>query len=179
MRGRGDALTLGLVGVGALLLAAALVGVVVLLQPVRADPEPATQPARQSLTPTLPADRVATVLRVDAAAGAGTVAQVGDRVDVLGYFPKQVTGAENVTRLLLADVPVLAVTKDGNGAGLTLAVPQATALLLHEAQALGARPFVVLRSAAGGATYPPSLSDSDLAERLSSPFAGREQSGGN
>jgi hypothetical protein len=45
-------------------------------------------------------------------------------------------------------------------------VPQDTALLLHEAQALGVRPFVVLRSEGGVLGYPPSLTDSDLAARL-------------
>ena len=180
MQSRADPLTLARVGFGAVLLAAAIVGVLVVLQPVAAGPaQPTAEPATQ-LTPVVPPDRVATVLRVDATGGAAAVAHVGDHVDVLGYFSRQVTGGENVTRLLVADVPVMAVAPDGSGAGLTLAVPQATALLLHEAQALGARPFVVLRSGAGGeTTYPSSLTDSELAERLTSPGRGQVTSSGN
>lgn len=164
-----DALTLGLIVVGALLLAASIVGLVVLAQPTRATPESAqpTTPTEVALQP----DQVATVLRTEN--GAAGAARVGDRVDVLGYFSRQVTGDENVTRVLVADVPVLAVTRDGSGASLTLGVPQATALLLHEAQALGAKQFVVLRSSDSVLKYPPSLSDSELATRLVSDTSGR------
>jgi hypothetical protein len=47
---------------------------------------------------------------------------------------------------------------------------------LQEAQALGARPFVVLRSAGAGPTYPPSMTDSDLAERLAGATRGQAAS---
>ncbi len=178
MRSRLDGLTAALLGLGAVLVAAAIVGTVVLLRPP-ASPSP-PQLVAADATPTVPADRVATVLRVDATAGAAAAARVGDHVDVLGYFPRQVTGSENVTRVLVADVPVMAVARDGSGAGLTLAVPQATALLLHEAQAMGARPFVVLRPDDDTATtYPSSLTDSELAERLTSPGRGQVVLRGN
>jgi hypothetical protein len=176
MRARFDPLTVLLVGLGAILLAASLVGVLVLLRPAPQAAEPKSEATHQS---TVAADRMATVLRLDPTAGAVSAAQVGDHVDVLAYFSRQVTGVENITRLLVADVPVLAVARDGAGAGLTLAVPQSTALLLHEAQALGARPFVVLRATGSGLAYPPSLSDTDLAERLAAPRRGQVTSGGN
>jgi len=177
MRARIDPLTIGLVGVGAVLMAMAIVGILVLLQPQ--SPPPAQPLAQPTQAPALPVDRVATVLRVDSSGGAVGATNVGDHVDILAYFPKQVTGVENVTRLLVADVPVLAVARDGSGAGLTLAVPQSTALLLHEAQALGARPFIVLRAEPGGAEYPPRLSDTDLAERLVAPRRGQVATSGN
>ena len=164
-----DALTLLLVVVGALLVAASIVGFAVLAQPTRATPE--TAPATTPTEVALQSDHVATVLQTES--GAASAASVGDHVDVLGYFSRQVTGDENVTRVLVADVPVLAVTRDGSGASLTLGVPQATALLLHEAQALGAKPFIVLRSTASVLAYPPSLSDSELAARLSSDASDR------
>jgi Flp pilus assembly protein RcpC/CpaB len=160
-----DGVTVALMLLGAVLLASALIAMSVMLGPGGSAAPPPT--ATVEATPEeQPADHVATVLRVDAAAGAGTAARVGDHVDVLAYFPKQVTGRESVTRVLVADVLVLAVARDGSGAGLTLSVPQPTALLLQEAQALGAKPFVVLRSTGGGAVYPRSLGDSELAERL-------------
>jgi Flp pilus assembly protein CpaB len=150
----------------------------VLVQPAPTTQPRTEEPRAQQATPTLPPDQVATVLRVDTSAGAVSAAQVGDRVDVLAYFSREVTGGENVTRRLVSDVRILAVARDGGGAGLTLAVPQSTALLLHEAQALGARPYVVLRAPTGGPTYPPSLSDTDLAERLAAPRHGQVTSSG-
>jgi Flp pilus assembly protein CpaB len=116
----------------------------------------------------LPAGRVAAVLFVDVAAGAGSAARSGDRVDVLGYFSRQITGSDNVTRLLLQDVPVLTIDRSGASVALTLALSQDAALLLQEAQALGARPFVTLRSVNGASALAPSttLSDADLAGRL-------------
>jgi hypothetical protein len=114
-----------------------------------------------------PADRVAAVLNVDVLAGAGGSARSGDRVDVLGYFSRQITGGDSVTRVLVEDVPVLASDRSGGEVALTLAVPQSAALLLQEAQALGARPFVTLRSPHGtGNDARKSFSDADLAARL-------------
>jgi hypothetical protein len=161
-----DALTLGLVTLGALLLAAAIVGLAVLAEPTRATPD-ATSPPPTINDSLVQPDSVATVLHVDATAGVAGAANVGDRVDVLGYFPRRAPTDDNVTRLLASDAPVLSVTQDGASLSLTLAVPQSTALLLHESQALGARPFVLLRSANGAADYPPRLTDSELAARLS------------
>jgi Flp pilus assembly protein CpaB len=117
----------------------------------------------------LPADRVAAVLNVDASTGAGVAARSGDHVDVLGYFSRQVTGGESVTRVLMHDVPVMTIDRSAATVALTLAVPQDASLLLQEAQALGARPFVMLlpetaqTSASAG---PRSFSDTDLANRL-------------
>jgi Flp pilus assembly protein CpaB len=107
-------------------------------------------------------------LNVDAATGAGFAAHPGDHVDVLGYFSRQITGAESVTRVLLRDVAVVSVARSTGGVALTLAVPQADALLLHEAQTLGAHPFVMLLPGAqpDASDRLTSFSDADLANRL-------------
>jgi hypothetical protein len=60
----------------------------------------------------------------------------------------------------------LAVDRAGANVSLTLAVPQQSALLLQEAQALGVRPFVTLRPVRATSEMPASFSDSDLAGRL-------------
>jgi Flp pilus assembly protein CpaB len=124
------------------------------------------KPSRAALV--LPLDKVAAVLQVEATTSAGAAARAGDRIDVLGYFSRQVTGQDNVTRVLLQEVSVLAVDRSGPNVSLTLAVPQQEALLLQEAQALGARAFVALRPAqAAGDTLPrTTFSDTDLASRL-------------
>jgi len=139
-------------------------------------PPPADSRVSPPMTPVggrpsgaLSADQVATVLFVDATTGAGTAARPGDRVDVLGYFSRQVVASEGVTRMLLHDVLVLAADHTGPTAALTLAVPHAGALLLQEARAIGARPFVVLRSAkvsSDAEDAAPRFSDTDLAARL-------------
>jgi Flp pilus assembly protein CpaB len=170
-----DLVTAALVAGGAALIAASIVVAAVLLTPVTSTPPPAVAPAPQApeapgrTSVALPADRVAAVLNVDAAAGAGAATRSGDHVDVLAYFSRQVTGAENVTRLLLRDVPVVSVARSAENVALTLAVPQADALLLQEAQTLGARPFVMLLPGAAqpaAADEPASFSDVDLAARL-------------
>jgi Flp pilus assembly protein RcpC/CpaB len=170
-----DLTTAALIASGAVLIAASLVVAIVLLvppdvvAPMIAVPAPTSTDVIGRTSVALPADRVAAVLNVDASAGAGVAARSGDHVDVLGYFSRQVTGAESVTRVLLRDVPVVTVDRSAANVALTLAVPQAQALLLQEAQALGARPFVMLlpdvaqSSAADG---PTSFSDVDLANRL-------------
>jgi hypothetical protein len=170
-----DLITAALIAGGAALIAASIVVAVVLLSPSASPAASVTEPAqlppdaigRTSVA--LPADRVAAVLNVDASAGAGGVARSGDHVDVLGYFSRQVTGAEGVTRVLVRDVQVVQVARSTGGVAMTLAVPQADALLLQEAQTLGARPFVILLPGVGqpGASdRPMSFSDADLANRL-------------
>jgi Flp pilus assembly protein CpaB len=170
-----DLVTAALIASGAALIAASIVVAIVLLSPVGglapviAEPAPASTDAIGRTSVALPADRVAAVLNVDASAGAGTAARSGDHVDVLGYFSRQVTGAQNLTRVLLRDVPVVTVERSAAGMALTLAVPQADALLLLEAQALGARPFVVLlpgTAPPSASDRPTSFSDADLANRL-------------
>jgi hypothetical protein len=157
---------------GALLVAAAIVAAAVTLSPPQpaAPPEvsaPAPSPESQRPASALSADRVATVIGLDAVAAAGGATRAGDHVDLLGYFPKASSG-ESVTRVLVEDVPILAVDRSGGGVALTLALPQDSALLLHEAQALGAKPFVALRPVdqAAGSIAPATFSDSDLARRL-------------
>lgn len=169
-------MTTVLIAGGVVLIAAALVtGFVTLSRPVEAVPErplaevvpTPTGVARTSVA--LPADRVAAVLNVDASVGAGLAARLGDHVDVLGYFSRQITGAESVTRVLLSDVPVVGVDRSGAAVALTLAVPRDAALLLQEAEALGARPFVVLLADAAqpaASAHPTNFSDADLANRL-------------
>jgi Flp pilus assembly protein RcpC/CpaB len=171
-----DPITLVLLVAGAVLVAASLVGVAVLLTPAappEAAPDVPPTPVSVSERPAvaLPAGRVASVLYVDPAAGAGVAARAGDHVDVLGYFSRQMTGTQSTTRLLLGDVEVLTVDHSGPNVALTLAVPQADVLLLQEAQALGAKPFVALRSTSSsdGAAEPGIFSDADLANRLASP----------
>jgi Flp pilus assembly protein CpaB len=170
-----DLVTAALIASGAALIAASMVVAAVLLMPVgvvapiTAEPVPVPTDAIGRTSIALPADRVAAVLSVDASAGAGTAARSGDHVDVLGYFSRQVTGAQSVTRLLLRDVAVVTVDRSAGGVALTLAVPQADALLLQEAQALGARPFVMLVAGITqpfGADRPTTFSDADLATRL-------------
>jgi Flp pilus assembly protein CpaB len=170
-----DLATGALIVGGAVLIAASLVAAVVFLTPPAVEapsvsaPPVATQVALASRpSVVLPADRVAAVLYVDAGAGAGSAARSGDRVDVLGYFSRQVTGSENVTRLLLQDVSVLTIDRSGANVALTLAVSQDAALLLQEAQALGVRPFITLRSVNSASALAPSstLSDADLVGRL-------------
>ena len=173
-----DLATGGLILGGVALIAASLVAVSALrppapdvlpsaAEPGLAPPQAPTLGTRPSVA--LSTDQVATVLFVDAAAGAGSAARPGDRVDVLGYFSRQVIGVESITRVLLQDIPVLTVDRSGSGVALTLAVTHDGALLLQEAQAIGAHPFVTLRSVqvvpqAEG--MPPSFSDTDLAARL-------------
>ncbi len=170
-----DLVTAALIASGAALIAASIVVAIVLLSPVGVvlpvitEPTPGPTDAIGRTSVALPADRVAAVLSVDASAGAGSAARSGDHVDVLGYFSRQVTGAESVTRVLLRDVPVVTVDRSTAAVALTLAVPQADALLLQEAQALGARPFVMLLPGVaqpGVSDRPTSFSDADLANRL-------------
>lgn len=174
-RGGFDLATGALILGGAALLAVALVFSVMLLSPPTpagvasvppSEPTPAPAPTGRPAAE-LPADRVAIVLVVDASAGAGGVARAGDHVDVLGFFSPQSTGSGAVTRVLLQNVPVLGVDRSGSGVALTLAVPQTSALLLQEAQAIGARPYVTLRPLQPLADLPPSFSDTDLANRMS------------
>lgn len=162
-----DGLTLALLLGGVVLVAASLVGAAVLLSLPGGSASSDSPGAEAAAEPTLPADRVATVLYVDVASGAGSAARAGDHVDVLGYFAASGAGGANVTRLLLPDVLVLSVDRGGGSVALTLAVPQDEALLVQEAQALGGRPYVALRAAAAAAErMPPTFSDADLADRL-------------
>ena len=109
---------------------------------------------------------MAAVLNVDIGAGAGVAARAGDRIDVLGFFSRQITGSEAVTRILVRDAPVLRVDRTGGSVALTLEVTPSGALLLQEAQALGARPFVTLRSAQATAELQAGFSDSELAQKV-------------
>jgi Flp pilus assembly protein CpaB len=166
-----DAVSAALIVGGAALVAASIVAAVVLLSPPRspepAAPEPTPTPLLTGRTSAaLPPDRVATVLTVDAAAGAAGAARMGDHIDILGFFSRQASGTDPVTRVLLADVPVLSVDRSGTSVALTLAVPQESALLLNEAQALGAQPLVALRPLHPVGEPPASFSDADLAKRL-------------
>jgi Flp pilus assembly protein CpaB len=158
-----DLATGALIFGGACLVAASIVAATVLLAPPAASPE-TDMPA--ATTPALTEGQVATTLSVDSSSGAGGMAQPGDRIDVLGYFSHQVTGGDAVTRVLLQDVQVLATQRSGTNTLLTLALPQTSAVLLQEAQAIGARPFVALRSSTRAGGLPASFSDTDLAGRL-------------
>jgi Flp pilus assembly protein CpaB len=166
-----DLATGALVLGGALLVAAAIVAAIVTLSPPPASPT--SQPEQAPTTQTRPSDalspdRVAAVISLDPTAAAGGAARPGDHVDLLGYFPKQASSQESVTRVLVEEVPVLSVDRDGASVALTVALRQESALLVHEAQALGAKPFVALRplDAPAGSIAPAIFSDSDLARRL-------------
>src|SRR5437879_5105687 len=148
-----DLITAALIASGAALIAASIVVAVVLLTPVSTAPPaviaPAPLPAEAAgrTSVALPADRVAAVLNVDASAGPGAAARSGHHLDV----------------------PVVSVARSAANVALTLAVPQPDALLLQEAQTLGARPFVMLLPGAAqpaAAGQPASFSDADLASRL-------------
>jgi hypothetical protein len=151
---------------GAALLALSLVGAFVLLAPAAADPTPAPESvAVDAVT----ADHVVAVLTVDGTSGAATALQAGDHVDVLGYFSKQLTGTAGFTRVMVHDVAVLTSERSGTNVALSLALPRDAAMLLQEAQALGARPFVTLRAAGSPVDAEPAqatFSDADLAARL-------------
>ena len=156
--------------IGVALVATAVAVALLIVRPQPLPAEPAAVTVTQQTSVELPASRVATILRVDAGAGAAGLARPGDHVDILGYFSRQVTGGDGVTRRLLEDVPILGVAREGRTTALTLAVPHEGALLLQQAQALGGQPFVVLRAAgspAGGAPAPSAFSDSDLVRRAS------------
>jgi hypothetical protein len=154
-----DALTLLLIFLGATLLATAIVGSVVLAQPSPAPPPPAAAE---------PPDLVTTQVGIDATVGTAAALRAGDHVDVLGYFVGQASGQDDTTRLLIADVPVVSVTRSSGTAALTLALAPDSAQLLHEAETLGVKPLVVVRALDPGAVeYPAQLTDSELVTRLS------------
>jgi Flp pilus assembly protein RcpC/CpaB len=147
---------------GAGLVAASIVAAVVLLAPRATPASLETEPTPTAISLSRPAaalapDRVGTVLSIDANGGASSAVRPGDHVDVLSFFPQQAA-----TRVVLTDIPVLGVDRSGSSIALTLAVPQSSALLLQEAQALGGRPYVMLRPLQASATLPTSFSDSDL-----------------
>jgi Flp pilus assembly protein RcpC/CpaB len=159
-----DLVTGALIVGGACLLAASIVAAVVFFTPAQAPPSSAPEPTAPSPpmgrpAAALPADRVATVLAVDATAGAGSAVRAGDHVDVVAFLAQQ-------THVLLENVPVLDVDRTGSSIALTLAVPQTSALVLQESQALGARPFVMLRPLQPVGELPTSFSNADLAAAL-------------
>jgi hypothetical protein len=152
-----DALSLLLVVFGATLLAMAIVGSVVLAQPV---PPPPAEIAE-------PSDLMNTQVGIDVTVGTAAALRVGDHVDVLGYFVGQASGQDNVTRLLIADVPVASISRAGGTPALLLALPPASVLVLHEAEALGVKPLVVVRALdTAAAEYPGELTDSELVAKL-------------
>jgi hypothetical protein len=156
---------------GASLIAVSIVAAALLFAPPASTVPQAGAPsanprAAERPSAALDAQHVAAVLNVDVGAGAGVAARAGDRIDVLGFFSRQITGAEAVTRVLVRDAPVLAVDRNGGSVALTLEVTPTAALLLQEAQALGARPFVALRSAEATADLPAGFSDSELAQKV-------------
>ena len=155
---------------GASLIAVSIVAAVALFAPPASIPPtvaPAANPrVADRPSAALDAEHVAAVLNVDIGAGAGVAARAGDRIDVLGFFSRQITGGEAVTRILVRDAPVLRVDRTGGSVALTLEVTPSGALLLQEAQALGARPFVTLRSAQATAELQAGFSDSELAQKV-------------
>ena len=156
---------------GASLIAVSIVAAVALFAPPASIPPATVAPAANPRVADRPsaaldAEHVAAVLNVDIGAGAGVAARAGDRIDVVGFFSRQITGSEAVTRVLVRDAPVLTVDRTGGSVALTLEVTPSAALLLHEAQALGARPFVTLRSAQATGEVPAGFSDSELAQKV-------------
>jgi hypothetical protein len=164
-----DGLAVILLVVGVVALAASMYAALRMIAPLA---PPATAPASTSTVvapPVLAADHVATSLNVDAGLDSAAAARPGDHVDILGYFSRQVTGGEGMTRVLLTDVAVLGVGRDAGRVALTLALRQEEALLLQQVQALGVRPFVALRSARaplGSEALPTAITDRDLTLRL-------------
>jgi len=156
---------------GASLIAVSIVAAVALFAPPASIPPATVAPAANPRVADRPsaaldAEHVAAVLNVDIGAGAGVAARAGDRIDVVGFFSRQITGGEAVTRILVRDAPVLRVDRTGGSVALTLEVTPSGALLLQEAQALGARPFVTLRSAQATAELQAGFSDSELAQKV-------------
>ena len=155
---------------GASLIAVSIVAAVALFAPPASIPPATVAPAANPRVADRPsaaldAEHVAAVLNVDIGAGAGVAARAGDRIDVVGFFSRQITGSA-VTRILVRDAPVLRVDRTGGSVALTLEVTPSGALLLQEAQALGARPFVTLRSAQATAELQAGFSDSELAQKV-------------
>ena len=122
------------------------------------------------LSSRLPAGKVAVVVRESGPTSVGAVAQVGDRVDVMAYFPSQVQRGESSTRVLLQDIAVYGVDTAAGPGGLMVGVSPDDVRLLQDSVQQGARFSISLRAARGqspGArVQKESLADSELASWL-------------
>lgn len=156
--------------IGITLFAAAVVGTAWLLWVGAPAPStPSSLPSGSRLSARLPANKVAVVVREPGSAGVGAVAQIGDRVEVLGFFPAQGRRSEPTTRLLIADVAVYGTGSEGDAGALMLGVAPDEVRLLQESAQQGARIVIALRSAQGDRTRPPvteSLTDGDVVSWL-------------
>lgn len=134
--------------IGITLFAAAVVGTAWLLWVGAPSPSISTVlPQASRLSARLPANRVAVVIRESGPPSVGTVAQVGDRVDLLGYFPAQGGRSEPSTRLLIPDVAVYGTGPEGDAGSLMVGVSPEEVRLLQESAQQGARIIIALRSA--------------------------------
>jgi Flp pilus assembly protein CpaB len=168
-----DVVAVALLAAGVLALAVSFYAALALFAPpvVPSDNAPVPSTPQPTDRATLPSDHVATMLHVDAGVDSSAAVRPGDRVDILGYFSRQVTGTEGMTRPLLANVAVMNTGRDGGRVSLTLALQPDDAVLLQEAQAIGVRPYVALRSAHASASAdmrPAPVTDRDLTTRMPS-----------
>ncbi|MBM2811120.1 MAG: hypothetical protein HW416_1879 [Chloroflexi bacterium] len=139
-------------GIG--LMALALLSSIALLATSRSTSVPIATPidTPEGLASQLGPNQVAVAVRVESVAGLGGVLRRGDRVDLYALMPAQTEGGKVDTRLLLSDVPVYGVAREGELQALTLAIPDDRALLAQEAIQSGAKPFVVLRPSQGASS---------------------------
>jgi hypothetical protein len=111
----------------------------------------------------IPADQVATSIRLSQVESVAGALRAGDPIDVYGFYPERLTGDVAATRTLLRQKLIYTTTQDPEGQSVTLAMPPQEALLLEEALRMGARPYAVLRSRSGmsGASDAPNVLDTN------------------
>lgn len=149
------------------LLMLALGGTAFMLTARAPDPERpaiAAAPTPDRLSGQVRQGQVAFVVQLDPTVGSGSVIRAGDRVDVLAYFPTQVTGGGAVTRTLVRDAAVLVAGRQKDASVATVGVTAEQALLLQQAEQLGGRRFALLRSPQGppASVMPETFTDHDL-----------------
>lgn len=141
-----------IIGVG--LLGVAVASTVLLINAQAPKPDAASGTstlAAGRISVQLPPGQVAFVVRADSNAGASSAVRPGDRVDILAFFSAEAAGGQAMTRALVRDTVVLAAERERDTQAVTLAIAPDQVLLLQQAELLGARPFVVLRSGQGRA----------------------------
>jgi Flp pilus assembly protein CpaB len=133
-------------------------------RPPRQDTNEGARPSSVALSARVPPGQVATALRVSRSEGVAGALRPGDTIDVLMAFTDRASGVSPTTRVLMREKLVYAVALEGDVQSVTLVMPPEEALLLQDALQVGARPYLVLRSAAGlgGAEAPFALSDEAL-----------------
>ena len=164
-----------LVGAGLLLSALLATAVMLSARPSRLDATDDPRPSVVALSARVPPGQVATALRVSRSEGVAGALRPGDTIDVLAAFADRVSGGSPSTRILMREKLVYAVALEGDIQSVTLVMPPEEALLLQDALQIGARPYLVLRSAAGlgGAEAPSAFGDEALSAWIGRLAGGR------